>query len=1327
MKKFKLVITLFFIAMFSTLQATDPPRTITLCSGKTFTWEEYLVYKAKMEEEWDEEIDFVSYEVAPVNNSIGAWSSVINLPLISAAAANLPDGKVMLWSARDKFSFGGDQGKTWTAIFDPASNTATEALITNTGHDMFCPGVNTLPDGRVMVTGGSSSAKTSIYNPSTNQWSAADEMNIPRGYHSNVTLASGASLTLGGSWSGGQGNKNAEIWTSKSGWYQPEGIPFDVITDGTNSTQAPHKDDYFAWLWVAPNGKLFHAGPSQTMHWVDTDGIGGYTSAGQRGNDPYSASGTTVMYDVGKILKAGGAPTSGEGGNANNRAYTIDINNETPVVNQVGNLAFSRNVHSSVVLPSGEVLVIGGIPLGNFFSDVDSRLNAELWNPSTGNWTTMAAMDVPRNYHSIALLLADGRVLTSGGGLCGTCPENHPDAQIYSPPYLFNANGNLASRPVINTAPTSANYNSLINVSTNSTIGSFALVRNSGMTHSNNNDQRRIPLSFNPIGGNNYQLNIPNRNILPPGSYMLFAMKNNGVPSIAKFIQIGEDVHSTTQPGNANLGGTGLAATYFNNINLTAPVLERIDPTINFTWGTGSPASGVGAETFSARWEGGIEVPRSGGYTFYTNSDDGVRLWVNDKLMVDNWTDHGATEDIGSIVLEPNIRYNIKMEYYENGGAATIQLRWSGPGINKKIVAAQYLFPPEQCGVVASSDGCSITISGITDAVNNIKIFNPGFNGTAWACNPWQSSPCAETEVINGLPNGVYPVSIYTEDNSNSEVCNYVELVTINCTTGNPCDNQGGDSDNDGVCNNQDCQPNNAAFPATPNTPCNDGNPNTENDMVTADGCGCVGTPIGGGGCGVTATSDDCNITITGITDAVNNIKLFNPGYNGTAWSCNPWQGNVCITTETISGLADGVYPLSVYTLDGNGQEVCNFGTQLTIACTGGGPCDGQGGDSDGDGICNNNDNCPNNANANQADSDGDGIGDACDSPTGGCGSTTNLALNKNTSQSSTLTAGGITGSSSKGVDGNTNGTFFTNPPSASSVIATNNEFQAWWEVDLGDVYEIEQIKVFNRTDGSDKTKSCYILVSDTPFSGSLANARNQADVEVYESVAPNSPSTYNINSTGRYVRIQHDVNGYLVLGEVQVMGCAATNNLVISNLVNFSVEKNVRQSEIEWFMMEDVNVDYYEIEVSHDGIQFEILEEKIATRINAPRNYHITDYNPIHGDNFYRLKVVHQDGSYFYSNIRQVNYDIDFENVLVFPNPTSDILNVTLKDFAGQKGIVRIYNSFGHLMMEKNYQSIPFINMKINTSEFNGGMYILAVDVENHRRITKRFIVSKL
>ena len=157
-------------------------------------------------------------------------------------------GKFLCWSAKDKFSFGGDLGRTWTSIFDPATNTATEALIQNTNHDMFCPGVNVLPDGRILVTGGSSSANTSIYDPSFDTWTTNDQLNIARGYHANALLSGGHSFTIGGSWSGGVGNKHAEIWSEKSGWFPVPGIPVDAITEGIQSNQPVQHDDLFSMV-----------------------------------------------------------------------------------------------------------------------------------------------------------------------------------------------------------------------------------------------------------------------------------------------------------------------------------------------------------------------------------------------------------------------------------------------------------------------------------------------------------------------------------------------------------------------------------------------------------------------------------------------------------------------------------------------------------------------------------------------------------------------------------------------------------------------------------------------------------------------------------------------------------------------------------------------------------------------------------------------------------------------------------------------------------------------------------------------------------------------
>jgi galactose oxidase len=131
-------------------------------------------------------------------------------------------------------------------------------------------------------------------------------------------------------------------------------------------------------------------------------------------------------------------------------------------------------------------------------------------------------------------------LLFSGGGLCG-CPANHQDFEILTPPYMLNANGSLATRPSIQSSPTTANAGNVITV-TMDTAGShtFALIKASAVTHSVNNDQRRVPLEIASQNGSTFSLQIPsNTNVILPGFYFLFAMNADGVPSVGATIRIG--------------------------------------------------------------------------------------------------------------------------------------------------------------------------------------------------------------------------------------------------------------------------------------------------------------------------------------------------------------------------------------------------------------------------------------------------------------------------------------------------------------------------------------------------------------------------------------------------------------------------------------------------------------------------------------------------------------------------------------------------------------------------------------------------------------------
>ena len=139
--------------------------------------------------------------------------------------------------------------------------------------------------------------------------------------------------------------------------------------------------------------------------------------------------------------------------------------------------------------------------------------------------------------------------------------------------------------------------------------------------------------------------------------------------------------------------GTGLSATYYNNTDFTGVTVTRVDPTVDFNWGSGSPAPGIGANTFSARWTGQVEAQFSGVYTFYTQSDDGARLWINGQQIINNWADRAPTESSGTIQLEAGQRYDIRMEFHEKNGSATARLLWSSASIPKSVVPSSRLYP----------------------------------------------------------------------------------------------------------------------------------------------------------------------------------------------------------------------------------------------------------------------------------------------------------------------------------------------------------------------------------------------------------------------------------------------------------------------------------------------------------------------------------------------------------------------------------------------------------------------------------------------------------
>ncbi|NNL57222.1 MAG: DUF1929 domain-containing protein, partial [Pseudomonadales bacterium] len=249
--------------------------------------------------------------------------------------------------------------------------------------------------------------------------------------------------------------------------------------------------------------------------------------------------GNAVTYDIGKVLLVGGADRRSDPPTSVNNVYRVDLNGASPVVTQGAPMNFPRALSNTVTLPNGEVLVIGGNTVAKIFNDEGSVLPAEIYSPANNSWRIVDSLSVPRNYHSTALLLKDGRVLSAGGGACGGCSANHLDGQIFSPPYLFNPDGSLATRPTLGNTPVQVEAGDEIIVPASSDTVAFTMVRLSGTSHHLNTDQRFLPVTSIDNADGTYTLTFPaNPNVLLLGNYWLFALNANGTPSLGQTLQV---------------------------------------------------------------------------------------------------------------------------------------------------------------------------------------------------------------------------------------------------------------------------------------------------------------------------------------------------------------------------------------------------------------------------------------------------------------------------------------------------------------------------------------------------------------------------------------------------------------------------------------------------------------------------------------------------------------------------------------------------------------------------------------------------------------------
>jgi hypothetical protein len=482
----------------------------------------------------------------------GAWGGVINTPVVPVFNAMLPNGKVLMWDSvgdgpAESYS---DQSFTRAAVWDPVTNTSKRVDVQ--GYNIFCAGYAQLSDGTVLVAGGNRNSslnglrKTHLFDWRTETWRRGPDMAAERWYPSVTALPNQEALIQGG------GPENAEVHQTNQ-WIR-------LLTGFTTPSSR-----LYPLLTVRPDGNVDLVGTGTTMRTLQTSGAGAQLATSVRDliNRDYASFAT---IGVGKTLVAGGGIVNEDGKTSvpTRTAVIVDSNGTTRAL-PTGSMATGRRQHNLTVLADGDALATGG--MNDVISDGGVNLanpvyDAELYDTETGTWRTLAAANRIRQYHSSAILLPDGRVMTGGGGICGECQRVgylEKNIEYFTPPYLYGADGQLAARPAITSAPATASYGTTFSVSSPqaTSIAKVGLVGLGAPTHGDDQGQRYVPLSFSAAGTSLTVTSPANVNVAPPGYYMLFVVDSNGVPSVARMVKLTATAPPAPAPIHLTITGPG--------------------------------------------------------------------------------------------------------------------------------------------------------------------------------------------------------------------------------------------------------------------------------------------------------------------------------------------------------------------------------------------------------------------------------------------------------------------------------------------------------------------------------------------------------------------------------------------------------------------------------------------------------------------------------------------------------------------------------------------------------------------------------------------------
>ncbi len=415
------------------------------------------------------------------------------------------------------------------ALWNPQAGTIT---VQSLEYDMFCNGLVGLPDGRVLIAGGTLAynpsflgyQRLSTYDPATGLFTDEPSMAHGRWYPTTTMLGNGSVMIYSGYTETGPTNNTIEIFSESSGL----GTPLTT----------PWTPPLYPRLHLLPNGNIFYSGsttPSNIYNPSTNTWTMGVAATNYGGTRLYGSSVLLPLtpansYDPRVMIFGGGNPATAT-------SEIIDLGAATPAWVYGPSMSAPRIEMDATLLPNGKVLLTGGST--NDEDETTAALNADMYDPVANTMSAAGTEAYARLYHTVTLLMPDATVWVAGSNPAqGTY---QPEMEVYSPPYLFNSNGSLATRPTITSVSTTkVGYGSSFTLQTPNaaTISSVVLMRDGSSTHAFDMDQRYVGLSFTAGSGVLNLTSPPNSNIAPPGYYMLFILNSSGVPSLATMMQI---------------------------------------------------------------------------------------------------------------------------------------------------------------------------------------------------------------------------------------------------------------------------------------------------------------------------------------------------------------------------------------------------------------------------------------------------------------------------------------------------------------------------------------------------------------------------------------------------------------------------------------------------------------------------------------------------------------------------------------------------------------------------------------------------------------------